>query len=235
MNSAMTKEEAMAHTLRVAEYSQCTKRKVGCVIAEHDGKYTVDGVPTQYKIRAIGFNHNPTGGPCEVGVNEVTQKLITSPDVVHAEVMAVNEFVKYMEGNEFDPNDYEVFVTYEPCEDCREYAAIKGFKSITLVKETEMGEPEMTKQPFHGTRTDHAKMLEERGSRYGTFADHAAICQALKDVMHSTPGWQGLAPDQKEALEMNAHKTARILNGDPNYKDSWDDIIGYTKLVADRL
>ena len=27
----------------------------------------------------------------------------------------------------------------------------------------------------------------------------------------------------------------RILNGDPNYHDSWHDIIGYTKLVADEL
>jgi len=34
---------------------------------------------------------------------------------------------------------------------------------------------------------------------------------------------------------MVVHKIARILNGDPNYDDSWVDISGYTKLVADRL
>lgn len=34
---------------------------------------------------------------------------------------------------------------------------------------------------------------------------------------------------------MVAHKIGRILNGDPNYHDSWHDIIGYTKLVADEL
>jgi hypothetical protein len=39
----------------------------------------------------------------------------------------------------------------------------------------------------------------------------------------------------REALEMVAHKIGRILNGDPKYHDSWHDIIGYTKLVADRL
>lgn len=44
-----------------------------------------------------------------------------------------------------------------------------------------------------------------------------------------------LDPDQREALEMIAHKIARILNGDPNYADSWVDIAGYAKLIADRL
>jgi len=34
---------------------------------------------------------------------------------------------------------------------------------------------------------------------------------------------------------MIAHKIGRILNGDPNYADSWIDIAGYAKLVADRL
>ena len=44
-----------------------------------------------------------------------------------------------------------------------------------------------------------------------------------------------LSPDQREALEMIAHKIARILNGDPDYADSWHDIAGYAQLVADRL
>ena len=27
----------------------------------------------------------------------------------------------------------------------------------------------------------------------------------------------------------------RILNGDPDYHDSWHDIVGYAQLVADEL
>ena len=77
--------------------------------------------------------------------------------------------------------------------------------------------------------------LEERGTRYGAFCDHAEICQELKDVMHDTPNWESLRPDQKEALEMIQHKIARILNGDPDYVDSWTDIAGYSTLVVDRL
>lgn len=77
--------------------------------------------------------------------------------------------------------------------------------------------------------------LTERGNRYGSFTEHARITQAIKAAMADSPNWQALAPDQRESLEMIAHKAGRILNGDPDYHDSWHDIVGYTKLVADRL
>ena len=80
-------------------------------------------------------------------------------------------------------------------------------------------------------------ILDERGSRYGVFITHATITQSLKDVMHNylRNNDKSLLPDQQEALEMIFHKIGRILNGDPNYADSWIDIAGYAKLVADRL
>lgn len=79
------------------------------------------------------------------------------------------------------------------------------------------------------------KTLDERGSRYGDFTDHARICQALKDEMVATEGWQRLNDVQRQALEVITDKIARILNGDPNYADNWHDIQGYAKLVEDRL
>ena len=79
------------------------------------------------------------------------------------------------------------------------------------------------------------EILSARGSQYGTFADNSAISQALKQVMRSAPGWVGLASDQKECLEMNAHKISRLLCGNPNNYDSWLDQAGYARLVADRL
>ena len=78
-------------------------------------------------------------------------------------------------------------------------------------------------------------VLEERGSRYGSFEGHAQITQDMKDIMHNSPKWAELNAIQREALEMVTHKIGRILNGDPNYKDSWTDIIGYTKLVEQTL
>lgn len=77
--------------------------------------------------------------------------------------------------------------------------------------------------------------LQERGKRYGNFSEHAAISQDLKDVMYASNGWAGLNKTQREALEMIQHKVARILNGDPNYVDSWHDIAGYSTLVERTL
>jgi len=81
------------------------------------------------------------------------------------------------------------------------------------------------------------KILDERGSRYGAFISHAMITQMLKGTMNTylTQHNKTLMPDQQEALDMIFHKIGRILNGDPNYADSWIDIAGYAKLVADRL
>ena len=77
--------------------------------------------------------------------------------------------------------------------------------------------------------------LAERGARYGVFTEHARITQNIKRAMQDSSGWEKLDDDQKEALEMVAHKIGRIINGDPNYADSWHDIIGYTRLVEARL
>ncbi len=77
--------------------------------------------------------------------------------------------------------------------------------------------------------------LQDRGSNYGRFVDQAKYVQGLKEVLHGSPNWGTMAHDQKEALEMIVHKISRIVNGNPNYADSWHDIIGYAKLVEDRL
>jgi hypothetical protein len=85
--------------------------------------------------------------------------------------------------------------------------------------------------------TDITELLHERGRRYGDFLGHAKATMNLKKVItsHLLDRDKRLAPDQEEALHMIAHKIGRIINGDPDYIDSWDDIAGYAKLVADRL
>lgn len=79
------------------------------------------------------------------------------------------------------------------------------------------------------------EVLEERGKRYGLFTKHAEVTQELKRVLFNCRDRSMFQPDQVEALEMIAHKLGRIVNGDPDYADSWVDIAGYAKLVADRL
>lgn len=85
--------------------------------------------------------------------------------------------------------------------------------------------------------SDVDAILAERGKRYGSFEGHAEISQNLKGIFAHFMHARGceLDFDQREALDMIAHKIARIINGDPNYADNWVDIAGYAKRVADRL
>lgn len=80
-------------------------------------------------------------------------------------------------------------------------------------------------------------LLAERGGRYGKFTGHAEIAQTLKIMIRGYLEDRGkrVEYDQMEALDMICHKIGRIINGDPHYHDSWADIAGYAKLVADRL
>lgn len=97
-------------------------------------------------------------------------------------------------------------------------------------------------------KTSIDQVLQDRRSKYGPFIQHAEITQELKEVIRrNTPiskvnpedpngrHINFLAPDQQEALDMICHKIGRIVNGDPDYADSWVDIVGYAKLVANRL
>ena len=84
-------------------------------------------------------------------------------------------------------------------------------------------------------KTSIESTLQERGTRYGEFPEHARITQNIKRAMADSPNWQQLSDDKKECLEMVAHKLGRILNGDPEYKDSWHDLSGYATLVENTL
>jgi hypothetical protein len=75
--------------------------------------------------------------------------------------------------------------------------------------------------------------LAERGKRYGSFKDHAAIACSLLNVLESEGGWANLPPYMKQALRVICDKMARMMNGDPYYVDNWHDIQGYAKLVED--
>ena len=84
--------------------------------------------------------------------------------------------------------------------------------------------------------TSIEQTLQERGARYGDFADHAAVCQAIKRAMRpDEKRWHQMSAAQRQALEVIADKIARIVTGDPDYADNWHDIQGYARLVEERL
>jgi len=81
------------------------------------------------------------------------------------------------------------------------------------------------------------KVLDTRADQYGSFMQSADIAIKIKSVMHNAVARNDLHlyPDQLLALDMIAVKISRIVNGNPANRDSWLDIAGYAKLVADRL
>lgn len=83
--------------------------------------------------------------------------------------------------------------------------------------------------------SDIKSILADRAKTHGDYAQHAGTTQCLKSVMRNTRNWGDLTPSQTECLEMIAHKIGRILSGDPNHTDHWDDISGYATLVAEQL
>ncbi len=74
------------------------------------------------------------------------------------------------------------------------------------------------------------ELLAEREKTHGSFEVHANNTQMLKDVMHSNAKWHELPNQHKEALDMIVHKIGRIMAGNPNFHDHWDDIAGYARL-----
>ncbi len=79
------------------------------------------------------------------------------------------------------------------------------------------------------------ELLNERGKTHGDYTIHASLSQGMKAVAASTiSGYDRMKPTHREAIDMILHKIGRILAGNPDFKDHWDDIAGYAKLVADR-
>jgi hypothetical protein len=73
-------------------------------------------------------------------------------------------------------------------------------------------------------------IVQERQKTHGQFSRNAEAAQHFKEYLRSHPGWHLLNEQQKEALELIATKTGRILAGDPNHPDHWRDIGGYAEL-----
>lgn len=78
-------------------------------------------------------------------------------------------------------------------------------------------------------------LLAERAQTHGDYADHASVTQQVKDIFRCHAGWLRLNDMQRETMDMIAHKAGRILAGNPNFADHWDDIAGYSRLISQRL
>lgn len=83
-------------------------------------------------------------------------------------------------------------------------------------------------------------VLNERGSRYGSYFSNAMYTQNVyADIMQFWVGNKLPYPCKpldavcKETIHMVVHKLSRIHNGDKSYLDNYVDIIGYCQLMLD--
>jgi hypothetical protein len=74
-------------------------------------------------------------------------------------------------------------------------------------------------------------LLVEREKTHGSFTMTAKVAQEIKEALRWGP--LELKHAQLEALEMIATKMARIVCGNANEKDHYNDIAGYAKLGAE--
>ncbi len=77
-------------------------------------------------------------------------------------------------------------------------------------------------------------LLTKRQENHGVFEHNASVSQDLKNIMRPIAEAR-LSEIQREALDMISSKVARILTGNPNHLDHWDDIAGYATLVSNFL
>lgn len=76
-------------------------------------------------------------------------------------------------------------------------------------------------------------LTKVRGPVHGNFAEGATITQGVLALFQGGSSWGRMSAAKKEALHMIVHKMHRIVTGNPDHKDHWDDIGGYGQLGAD--
>lgn len=100
-----------------------------------------------------------------------------------------------------------------------------------------VAELDAIRQTEQAHRAETAALVAERGVTHGAWSDNAGVAQELKAVIQKAArarrerGQPDLTPKQKESLEMICHKMGRIMAGDPDFADHWDDIGGYAKIA----
>jgi dCMP deaminase len=87
-------------------------------------------------IISSGINHNPTGGPLEDEIETVengktVRKIITRPEVVHAEITAI----KAARQNGVDLTGSTLFLTMSPCIACAREIAKTGISDLCYLYE----------------------------------------------------------------------------------------------------
>ena len=77
--------------------------------------------------------------------------------------------------------------------------------------------------------------LKDRQTTHGDWGEGCEVEDKLVSILEGTVTWQHLSNHHRCALRMIVHKIRRIMVGDPDFVDHWDDIGGYAKIEADLI
>lgn len=70
--------------------------------------------------------------------------------------------------------------------------------------------------------------IPNRDEQHGGMEAVGDVSQFIKMAMRDSKNWDLLTHGEQEALDMVAHKIARILSGaDPHDPEHWTDLAGY--------
>jgi hypothetical protein len=84
--------------------------------------------------------------------------------------------------------------------------------------------------PQHKSESSPAELTSERGKTHGDWMKQSNLARNLKAAINMAYPETGLYAYQEEALDMILVKVSRIVCGNPNEPDHWDDIAGYAYL-----
>lgn len=84
----------------------------------------------------------------------------------------------------------------------------------------------------HGRLVDDAPvaLTNERKSTHGDWMEQSRVFDNLNYQLATSHNWEKLNNMQRAALINIVQKISRIVSGDPNHEDHWDDIAGYAFL-----
>lgn len=74
-------------------------------------------------------------------------------------------------------------------------------------------------------------LLTARQKTHGDFTQNAIYGQEFRALCRSSPQWSTMPSVHREALDMMASKLSRILSGQSEVADHWQDIAGYATLA----
>ncbi len=114
MNKMITQRDLIKPLKKLAKVPEAQLGGVACFIIKNNA------------IISSGVNYNPTGEPME---HKVGSKLVTRPEVIHAELAAIDAAEK----NAVDITHATLFVTMSPCIKCARKIAVTGIGEVTYL------------------------------------------------------------------------------------------------------